>query len=360
VQFAVVGSGVGVVELRARYEPAPLPAAAGIDEFESSTSVLFVAPALPTLNLIITPNASLGTPGLTNQGVTVGTGTAAGTSILVANAAIGSAANGSVAPGGTGTITVTFTGGTPVACSSGGPLGTIFCVDPTTGLPITRTGGSGLSGEVIIEIDRPDIAFLQGTTPGTTPVFASTATTPELAVRLNRIAVRCGAITTSVVGFENFFQGCSSVAVGYQGNNPGLTAVRATFVPDLPGAFGGTTTFGLPNRVSAFFDQFPGIRNAATATGTITVTGGATAGQIALARGCNNITPTVTESAAAFANRVAPAGALVSIFEYQAATNTFLGFSPLAGAPNDLATVTRLRPVFICVNAAAVLNQPVA
>ena len=77
-------------------------------------------------------------------------------------------------------------------------------------------------------------------------------------------------------------------------------------------------------------------------------------------RGCNNVTPTVTESVAAFAARVSPAGALVSIWEHQPGTTSFRAYSPQAGAPSDLTQVTRLRPVFVCVSSPATLNQPPA
>ncbi len=77
-----------------------------------------------------------------------------------------------------------------------------------------------------------------------------------------------------------------------------------------------------------------------------------------LAAGCNNVSPTVSESAAAFAARIVPAAALVSIQEHQATADTYRIFSPMPGATNDLAHITRLRPVFICVSAPAVLYQP--
>jgi len=98
---------------------------------------------------------------------------------------------------------------------------------------------------------------------------------------------------------------------------------------------------------------------------TLQVAGAVDTGAVQLVRGCNNVSPTVTEGAASYAARVTPAGAVNSIFEYQTATNTFRG-APGPSAPAsaqavaDLQTVTRLRPVFICLNAAATLNQPPA
>ncbi len=151
--------------------------------------------------------------------------------------------------------------------------------------------------------------------------------------------------------FSSFFGGCESASAQYVGVAPGTTNVSATFVPDLPGA--GT-------QFAPFFPgQFSGVSNP-TATVALSVTGVAPTGNVQLVRGCNNITPTVTEDAATYAKRIDPAAALVALWEYQAGTNTFKGWSPQAGAPNDLTTVTRLKPIFICVSSAATLSQPPA
>ena len=78
------------------------------------------------------------------------------------------------------------------------------------------------------------------------------------------------------------------------------------------------------------------------------------------APGCNNVTPTVSESAAAYAARVTPAANLIAIWEHDPVTNTYRGYSPQGGAANDLPRVTRLRPVFVCVRGPASLDQPPA
>jgi hypothetical protein len=79
-----------------------------------------------------------------------------------------------------------------------------------------------------------------------------------------------------------------------------------------------------------------------------------------LEAGCSQVTPAATESAAAYAARVTPQGALAAIWEHQAANNTFRGFSPIPGSDNDLAGVTRLRPVWICTEGAATLDGSAA
>lgn len=69
----------------------------------------------------------------------------------------------------------------------------------------------------------------------------------------------------------------------------------------------------------------------------------------------------VAPAASAYAASVTSQGVVVTAWEHQVANNTFLrGFSPMLRAPNDLAGVTRLRPVFVCVSVAANLDQPPA
>src|SRR5262249_54652040 len=88
-------------------------------------------------------------------------------------------------------------------------------------------------------------------------------------------------------------------------------------------------------------------------------------GNVNLVRGCNNITPTVTESVAAHQARINPPNVVIATWQHNAATNAFAGApgpaSPAsAAAVADLTTVTRLVPVFDCVTGPAVLQQPPA
>jgi hypothetical protein len=314
VRFSVVGAAVGFVQIRARYEPASAPAAAGIREAEATVEVAFVAPAI-NFTLSLAPNP--------------------------------------VAVDQRGTATLTFLA--PVVCGA-----LTLCVDPNTGLPITFIpGGSLLNGTVVFTIGNAAIASWVGaqTVPAT---GAPPSSATGIITSANQASVRCGFFPTAALPTSSplgsFFGGCTSVSATYQGNTPGTTNVTATFIPDLPGAFGSPLT-GLSPSVAALVGLF-GV-NPSTSR-TLEVAGPAPSGAVALARGCNNVSPTVTESAAAYAARVTPAAALVAIWEHQAATNTFKGYSPQAGAPNDLAGVTRLRPVFVCVSAAANLDQPPA
>jgi hypothetical protein len=327
VGFSVTNLGVGIVELRARYEPVSAAAAAGIQEREARANVAFIAPNV-AVSLRLDPNP-----------VTVGQ---------------------------TGTALARFNRDF-LLCGVG-----IFCVNPQTGGPIVVETGSVLNGSVIFSTSDPNIASWVGAQPTATAAAPSVAT--GFQTTANQTIVRCGffpstgsPLTTAVpvpttfpfgglsFSFSGplaaFFGGCDSVSATYRGNNPGFANISATFVPDLPGA--------APNLAGLIAGQFSGTFNP-TDVKALNVIGAAPSGNIQLARGCNNVSPTVTESAAAYAARVDPAGALVAIWEHQAATNTFRGFSPMAGAPNDLAGVTRLRPVFVCTSGAATLAQPPA
>jgi hypothetical protein len=335
IPFAVAAGGVGFVQVSARYEP--LAGFSGISETETTVSIAFVAPSV-LLTLSLNPNP--------------------------------------VAVGQTGTATVTFL--VQVTCATGtaavgvGPA----CVDVATGTIITAVPSSSvLSGTVVFSIDNASIARWTGE-----PVAGDVITTPPPAgappsvtgftASANQVAVRCGFFPTTplpsattigaffpVPSLSAFFGGCTSVRAQYRGVAPGAVTVNAQFIPDLPGAFA-SVTGAVPPQVQALFG-FVGATNI-TVTRTLEVTGVTPTGGVDLARGCNNVSPTVTEAAADYAKRVSPAGALVAIWEHQAATNTFRGWSPQAGAPSDLAQVTRLRPVFICVSGPAKLDQPAA
>jgi hypothetical protein len=139
--------------------------------------------------------------------------------------------------------------------------------------------------------------------------------------------------------------------------SPGTTTFTATFYPDLPGAFGtggsgltGLTT-GQSVLITTVFSGPP-----PTTSGTLDVQG-APVGTVQLSKGCNNVTPTVSERAAGYVNRVT--GTLpVTSWQQQAEGLGFSGFSPLPGAPNNLTNVESLRPVWVCVGDATVLAQP--
>jgi hypothetical protein len=337
VAFAVLGLQVGPVDIRARYEPNSTAAAAGITEVEANTTVAFVAPPV-TVSLLLSPNP--------------------------------------VVVGQTGTATARFNRSFNCAAAfgfgNGAVVGGSVCIDPTTGLPIAFDFGSGLNGSVVFTIDNTAIAsWVSNVAPAATAGQPTSAPqTTGFTTTAAQTVVRCGFFPTtgfpvtntspvpSLTGpLASFFGGCDSAAATYRGNVAGTANVNATFVPDLPGAFGSTTT-GLSPAVTPLLGLFG--NSQPTQTRVLNVVAAAPTGTVQLVRGCNNVTPTVSESASAYAARVSPQGALVAIWEHQAATNTFRGFSPLAGAPNDLSAITRLKPVFVCVNAAATLDQPPA
>ena len=302
----------------------------------------------------------------------------------------------------------------PSTVSPSGLTGTVsggFCLDPVSGQVLAANIGSILNGTVYFTIDDPSIAAWVNPQPtATQPAPSSTA---GFVTTAQQTAVRCGFFPTTSLPFStantgsnvtsafppgsslsSYFGGCESASATYRGLAPGMTRITATFVPDLPGASGAgvpalpfgqpfltsTPFLGLPSTVSPLLGQFAGASQpSATAVlsvigaapaGTVPLTGAAPATtaaaattSVAAAPGCNNVTPTVTEPASQYAARVQPASAVIAVWEHQAATNTFRG-SPGPGAPAsaqavaDLTTVTRLRPVFVCVSAPSTLNQP--
>jgi PKD repeat protein len=109
-----------------------------------------------------------------------------------------------------------------------------------------------------------------------------------------------------------------------------------------------------------------------SATTTVTVGGGVTPAptptptpalgneSVNLFPGCTNVSVTwaTGTATATVAAAIAPSGALTSIWSFINEQQRFVGYSPLAGAPNDLLTVNRAAPVFICVTSAATLTRP--
>jgi hypothetical protein len=272
-----------------------------------------------------------------------------------------------VTAGNTGTATARFNRIFSCAAVFGTTVqGGGACIDPTTGLPIAFTTGSILNGNVVFTISNPEIATWVNAQPNNSQPAPSA--TGGFVATASQTVVRCGFFpttgapatgvpsTTGPIG--NFFGGCDSATAQYRGLRPGVAQINATFVPDLPGAFGSGVA-GLSPTAAALLGLFQGSGNP-SATRTLEVVAAPVSGTVQLARGCNNVSPTVSEPTSAYAARVTPTAALLAIWQHQAATNTFNGFSLQPGAPNDLLSVTRLRPVFVCVSSSAVLDQPAA
>jgi hypothetical protein len=82
--------------------------------------------------------------------------------------------------------------------------------------------------------------------------------------------------------------------------------------------------------------------------------------QIQLFSGCNNVTVTWPSGTptGTVAQNIQPAGILIAIWRFDNAAQRFVGFSPIPNAPNDLVTVDRAQPVFICTNGGGSLTRP--
>lgn len=350
ITFSVAGTGVGLTEVRVRYEPRNATIAGiTVQTFEIAFAVAFVAPQA-VLDLTLAPN-----PVSAGGTSTVGTATSDGVATLTLNPTFG-------------------------ANVFRDPITNTPFLDPVTGLPLLLNTGSILNGSVIFTIDNTAIARFVGSglsTLGTTTTPGVTNTVSAVASTSDTVIVRCGTLAqslavgvagtvqASVSGLAPFFGGCRTASVGYRGIVAGSANITATFVPDLPGAVNSGNLAGL-GLTTAAFTGFSSLNFGGFSPSSITrqlqVLDAPVVGNINLVRGCNNVSPTVTESVSAFIAR-AQNTTVISVFEYQAATNTFLGApgpGAPAGAPGDLAGVTRLRPVFICVTGPGTLNQPAA
>ena len=125
-------------------------------------------------------------------------------------------------------------------------------------------------------------------------------------------------------------------------------------------AYANAGTFNVTMSVATTNNQY----GTATATVTVSGTGAATFNgateQVALYAVCNNVSvtwPTGT-GIATVVNAIAPAGSLAAIWRFNNAAQSYAGYSPTPGAPNDLNTVNRAEPVFICMNVGGTFTRP--
>ncbi len=104
-----------------------------------------------------------------------------------------------------------------------------------------------------------------------------------------------------------------------------------------------------------------GLSSPPTVTVTFTTVAAPAQGEmVTLFSGCNNVTltwPTGTPTSEVAA-AVTPASALIAIWRFNNATQTFQGFSPLPNAPNDFTSVNRADPAFICMRESGSLTRP--
>lgn len=169
-----------------------------------------------------------------------------------------------------------------------------------------------------------------------------------------QVAVTCGTTFTQTAITDG--NGAASIANVPAGNCTVTEASRQGWT--LVSIFVGTATTDIGN----------GGTIAVTAGQTTTVTirnrSGGTTGQteqIQLFTGCNNVTVTWPNgtATATVAQNIQPAGILIAIWRFDNAAQRFTGYSPIPNAPNDLVTVDRAQPVFICTNGGGSLTRPV-
>jgi hypothetical protein len=334
VRFGVLGLGVGFVELRARYEPARIAALAGIQERETAATVAFVAP-LANLNLLLNPNP--------------------------------------VGVGATGTATARSNRLTIFANE--------LLINPQTGVPLTVSFGTTLNGTVFFTTSNAAVAsFVAGLGIGDVATGIVPGTSAGIVVGGGSTAsIRCGSVTPAIAqnvilsaaSFGQFFGGCAEASVQYRGNAIGQTLITATFIADLPGAFGGPNTLqpslvgagitltqqpALPGNVQALINAL-GVQATNTRALTLEVVQLAATTQ-RLVPGCNNVVAPANETVAQVIARVDPTSAVVSVFKQVPGTTQFQGApGPASGnvpaGVANLANVNALDAIFICVNAAA-------
>lgn len=117
-------------------------------------------------------------------------------------------------------------------------------------------------------------------------------------------------------------------------------------------------TYTVTVTASASLGQF----GSATTTVTINGTTSAATGvdQNALQVNCNNLALTWPNGTALSVVQAAisPAGTLTAVWRYDNQSQQHSGYSPLPGVPNNLTSVNRGDPVFICLSSGGTLSRP--
>ena len=116
-----------------------------------------------------------------------------------------------------------------------------------------------------------------------------------------------------------------------------------------------TATTALGTTASATTSAAIGSTSSATTPAT-----GATE-QVQLFATCNNVALTWPNGTAlsTVAAAISPSGSLRAIWKFDNTNQRFSAYSPIAGAPNDLTSINRADPVFVCMDAAGSLTRPV-
>jgi Prealbumin-like fold domain len=128
----------------------------------------------------------------------------------------------------------------------------------------------------------------------------------------------------------------------------------------------GYTINGVPTQTGQF-TLGAGQTTNITVTNRTASTPGAVLRVVTLSTGCNNVVDTYPDgtTGAIFASAVVPPTSVTSIWKFENASQAFRAvyFAPSgAGVPPpvDVSALSRLDPIFICVNAPATLNEPSA
>lgn len=147
-------------------------------------------------------------------------------------------------------------------------------------------------------------------------------------------------------------------------NVPAGTCALTETVPSgytFDGAFVGGSATSIGN--GGAFVQVAGAATSILVRNRQSSSGGTGATEsIPLANGCNNVASTYPTGTAAstVAAGVSPAPSLIAMWKFDNAAQRFHGYSPIPNAPNDLTTLGRFDPVFICMNGTGTFNRPVA
>ena len=275
----------------------------------------------------------------------------------------------------TATTTATIGGGTgQLSVSPGGPY------SATTGQVMTFSGTvSGIASGATAQYGW---SFGDGTSgsgqtvshtytnPGTYTVsFGVVTSTGQQSTASTTVTVSgaaTGSLSLSAGGPYSAITGQALTLTGFASNAPSGATVQYSwnFGDGTSGSGQSTTkTYTSAGTYTVTLTASSSTGQTGSTTATVTVTGGASGAteQVTLYAGCNNLAitwPTGT-SITLIVSALTPQSGLRAVWRYDNINQRFAGYSPIAGAPNDLLTANRMDAVFICMNNSGSVARPV-
>src|SRR5579875_610372 len=226
----------------------------------------------------------------------------------------------------------------------------------TATLTVADVTFSGTTGSATAQVCvAPAGSTATNATCGTSSGSSGTTTTGSGTVSANGLTVSAGGPYTGSSGNPITFNGTASTT----NSNATIVSYVWSFGDGTSGTGQSTThTYNSSGNYTVALTVTDSTGTALTATTTASIQPGQR--KINLTQGCTNLASTFPDNTptGTIVSNVNPSSAVLSVWEYDAASQRFKGYLPGATQATDLPTVNRLDAIYICVNASATFTEP--